>query len=252
MSAPRVPKASSVSDQQLQYGIKAGTAQNELNQTNQVTPTGSLTYTQTGKNADGTPQWTATSALNAQQQALLNAQTSAATGAAGAAGDIIKQNAGKWASGPDMNETGITKAIMGWGHDYMDPIFQQQNAAEDAKLANQGIAPGSEAYTNAKMARSRNTNDVYTKLLMEGQGQALQAAEAKYMDPLRALSTLSSGQQPGIQYAQTPQANVSAPDYTTAANNQYTAQKSNYDSMMSGLFKIPTTLLGGWASGGFK
>ncbi len=283
MGGPSVPNANKVADQALQYGIKAGVAQNELNQVNQITPTGSLTYSPvkspdkwvakrgphgniardtTGKpvmvnmggkaqfNADGTPKTKAVTKLNPDQQALLNAQTATNTAGAGAAGNIIGANAGNWAAGPDVNETGITKAIMGWGHDYLQPVFDSQNAAADAKLANQGIAPGSEAWTNAHRDTSRNQNDAYTQLLLQGQGQALSAAEAKYMDPLRAISTLSSGAQPAVNFAQTPQAGVTAPDYTTAANNQYNAKKANSDALMGGLFKIPQTILGGWASGG--
>ena len=290
MSGPSVPNAKSVADQALQYGIKAGTAQNELNQVNQVTPTGSLTYrpvmspvvpkldkmgrkivgpngkilTTGGKpvfNADGTPKTQAITKLNPAQQALLNAQTATNTAGAGAACNIIGANAGKWAAGPDLgpmaDETGITKAIMGWGHDYLQPVFDSQNASADAKLANQGIAPGSEAWTNAHRDTARNQNDAYTQLLLQGQGQALSAqaqnmqrGEMAYMDPLRAISTLSTGAQPSVQFAQTPQAGVQAPDYTTAANNQYNAKKANSDALMGGLFKIPQTILGGWASGG--
>jgi hypothetical protein len=247
---PSVPGAAGVANQELQYGIKAGTAQNELNQVNQVTPTGSLRYKQVGKHPDGTPIWRATTALNAPQQALLNAQTGAATSGASAVGNIIGANAGQWAAGPNMDETGITKALMGWGHEYLDPGFEHDAAAQDAKLANQGIAPGCVAYDAAVKARGRTKNDAYTQLLLQGQGQAMSAAEAKYMDPLRAISTLSSGAQPAVNFAQTPQAGVQAPNYGQAANNEYTAKKANSDALLNGLFRIPTTLLGGWSAGG--
>jgi hypothetical protein len=44
MSGPSPPNAKDVTDQALQYGIKSGLAQSELDQINQVTPIGSLTY----------------------------------------------------------------------------------------------------------------------------------------------------------------------------------------------------------------
>jgi hypothetical protein len=247
---PSVPSAAGVANQGLQYGIKAGVAQNELNQVNQRTPTGSLTYKTVGHNKDGTPIVRAITALRPEQQALLNTQTATNTAGATTAGNIIGANAGQWAAGPDMDETGITKALMGWGHEYLDPGFEHDAVAQDAKLANQGIMPGSEAYDNAVKARGRTRNDAYTQLLLQGQGQAQSAAEAKYMDPLRAISTLSSGAQPSVNFAQTPQAGVQAPDYAAAANNEYAAKKSNSDALLNGLFKIPTTLLGGWAAGG--
>ncbi len=252
MSGPSAPKAKPVANTQLDYGIKAATAQNELNQVNQVTPTGSLTYTRNGTNADGTPIMTATTALNGAQQGLLDQQTAAQTNAAEASKNIIGSQGWNWVNGPDLTAGGLTNRIMGWGHDYLQPIFDAQNATEEARLANQGIAPGSEAYTRATADKARTQNDAYTQLLLQGVGQAQSAGEAMYMDPLKAISTLSTGAQPTVQYAQTPQAGVQAPDYTTAANNQYNAQKANSDALMGGLFKIPTTILGGWASGGFK
>ena len=44
--------------------------QNELNRTNQSGPFGNLNYSQTGRNADGTPQYTASSTLSPQLQGL--------------------------------------------------------------------------------------------------------------------------------------------------------------------------------------
>lgn len=251
MSGPSPPDAMKTANTAFNFAKKAGIFQQGLNQVNQVTPTGSLTYRVSGKRADGSPIYTAVTKLTPNQQKLLYAHTGRDISGARTARDIIGKNAADWAAGPDMDETGITKAIMGWGQDYLQPVFDAQNASEEARLANQGIAPGSEAYQRAKMMSSRNQNDAYTKLLLEGQGQALSAAEAKYMDPLRAISTLSTGAQPGVNFAQTPQANVSSPDYANAAQNEYQAKEQNYNNMMSGLFKIPQTILGGWASGGF-
>lgn len=250
MSGPQPPDATKTANTAFNYAKKAGIFQNELNQVGQVTPTGSLKYTQNGTNPDGSPRYVATTTLRPRQQNELNAQTGAGTAAANAATGIINSNASQFAAGPDVNETGITKAIMGWGQDYLQPVFDAQNASQTAKLANQGIAPGSEAYTNAMRDTSRNQNDAYTQLLLQGQGQALTAAEAKYNDPLKAIATLSGGSQPNVNYAQTPQAQVQSPDFGQLAQQQYQAQRSNYDSTLSGLFKIPTTLLGGWATGG--
>ena len=231
--------ATKVTDKQIQTGIKAATAQQELNQVNQVTPTGSLTYTQTGKNKDGTPIFTATSALTQPFQNILNTGTSAAQG-------ILDANKDKWASGPDINETGITDQIMKWGHDYYQPIFDSQNENQEAKLLNQGIAPGSKAWNDAVNLSSRNQNDAYTQLLLQGQGTAIDAASQNYNAPLTALSTLLTGAQPNLSFAQTPQANIQQPDYQGAYQNA----QSNQNSMLGGLFSIPKTILGGWASGG--
>lgn len=252
MTSPSAPDPMKTANTAFNYAKKAGIFQNELSRVNQITPTGSLTYRVVGHRKDGSPKLQATTELNPEQQALLDAQTGTSTAGAKTAGDIIGQNAGSWAAGPDMDETGITKSIMGWGHDYLQPVFDSQNASEDARLQNQGIMPGSEAWTNAHRDTSRNQNDAYTKLLLEGQGQAMNAAEAKYMDPLKAVSTLSSGAQPSVSFAQTPQAGgISDPtNFSQNAYASYGAKQQQSNDLMSGLFKIPTTLLGGWASGG--
>lgn len=242
------PDAMQTAQTALDFGKKAGLLSNELNRVNQVTPTGSLTYNITGRNKDGTPIYTATTRLKPGQRQLLGAQTRAGTAGANEVSQIIGGN--NFAAGPRVNETGITKAIMNWGNKYLQPIFDQQDASEDARLLNQGIAPGSEAYTRAKMDRSRNVNDAYTKLLLEGQGTAMSAAEMKYLDPLKAIATLSGGQSPNVSFAQTPQTSVQSPDYGALANQQYQAEKSNNDALMQGLFSIPRTILGGWATGG--
>ena len=251
MSGPGVPDPTKTSNTAFNFAKRAGIFQNELNQVNQRTPTGSLTYHRIGTNPDGSPIMRATTELTPQQRQLMQGQTNADIRSANAASGVIGANAGNWAAGPNMDETGITKAIMGWGQDYLQPVFDAQNASQDAKLQNQGIMPGTEAWTNAHRDTSRNQNDAYTKLLLEGQGQALSAAEAKYMDPLRAISTLKTGQQPTVNYAQTPQAGVSDPtNYSSNAYSSYNANKQNSDALMGGLFKIPQTILGGWASGG--
>ena len=50
--------------------VQTTNQQNELNRVNQNGPFGSLSYSQTGKNPDGTPQYTATSTLSPQLQGL--------------------------------------------------------------------------------------------------------------------------------------------------------------------------------------
>ncbi len=250
MSGGKQTSANKIANTQQDYNTKSAITQQELNQTNQVTPTGSLTYTQTGKNADGTPQYTATSALNSAQQRLLDEQTYANTQGAHSAAGVVNANSDKWASGPDLTAGGLTKTIMGWGNDYLQPVFDRQNAAQDAKLQNQGIMPGTEAWTNAHTDTARNQNDAYTQLLLQGVGQAQSAGEANYLDPLKAVSTLSTGSQPTVQTTQTPQTSVSSTDYTSSANQQNQNNQSKSNALLGGLFKIPTTILGGWASGG--
>lgn len=260
MGAPKPPDPVKTAEAQFTYGKQAAQYNQEINQTNQVTPEGSLTYQQIGTNPDGSPRYQATTAYNPQTQALMDAQTGAQTKAAGLAGNLLDQNSAAITAGPDLgpsiDETGITKNLMNLGEQYYQPIFDHQRAALDAKLANQGIAQGSEAYNNAINLADRDQSDAYTKLLLSGQDTAINAfnsnantALAKYRAPLDALAALSGSSPPAsISFAQTPQASVQAPDYTSLVEQNYQQKMQNRQNLLSGLFAIPKTLLGGWGA----
>jgi len=54
------------------------------------------------------------------------------------------------------------------GRERLDPRFQQEEAALEQQLANQGIRPGMEAYNRAKTQFAQQKNDAYTQLMMQG------------------------------------------------------------------------------------
>jgi len=240
----------------LKFGIQAGRAGRKLSEVNQNTPYGSLKYSPGG------------GAVNVKfapgLKKLFKAQNQLGVGSTNAAAGVVNANAPNWEAGPDLgptaDETGITKAITGWGSEYLDPILKQRRDARLSELQNQGIVPGSEAYTNATRDIDRGENDAMINLLLSGQGTALQAGEqnmqrglADYNAPLGAYSTLTSGTQPpGLNFVQTPQSGVQTPDYLGAATTGYQAQQQNKSDLLSGLFRLPATALGGWASGAFK
>lgn len=68
-TAPAAPDPAATAAAQEKTNIASATAQANLNRINQVTPQGSLTYSQNGTNADGTPQYTQTQTLSADEQA---------------------------------------------------------------------------------------------------------------------------------------------------------------------------------------
>lgn len=261
MGAPSFPDPTATSKTALQFGKKAGQYTKELGFTNQKTPFGTLSYAQTGTNPDGTPKYTATTRFSGPYGRIFRNMAQAQNTGLGTATDILGVARSDLAAGPDLgptaDETGITKAITGWGHDYLQPIFDAQQKTLDAKLANQGIAPGSAAYTAANMDQSRNVNDAYTKLLLSGQDTALQAQQQnqqrgalQYQLPINAYTSLMTGQQqPQLSFAQTPTGGgVAAPDYAGLVGSKYQADAAN--NPLNGLFKAGSAVLGGWASGG--
>lgn len=248
--------AKGVSNTQMNLGKKVAKFGRKLNQVNQSTPFGNLKYSKNGKNVKAS--------FSDPLQGLFNAQNQSGTAAATGAGNIVNANSGQWATGPDlgptMDETGITKSIVDWNNQYLGPQLEQQRNALEAKLTNQGIAPGSQAWNDAINLDDRGRNDLMIKSLLEGQDTAMAAANqnmqrglASYNAPLSAFSTLTSGSQPAnLNFVQTPQtAGPAAPDYTGAAKAQYQGELQSQQNMLGGLFKLPIAGASFLSGGGF-
>lgn len=67
---PDPPNPQKVAAAQSAANVETAVAQANLNNVNQVTPQGSLIYSQIGTNADGTPQFQATQTYSPEQQAI--------------------------------------------------------------------------------------------------------------------------------------------------------------------------------------
>jgi hypothetical protein len=73
-SAPAAPDYSGAARETAAGNVDAARVATAANRINQVTPYGSLTYTQSGEDKYGNPTYTATQALSADQQRLLDTQ----------------------------------------------------------------------------------------------------------------------------------------------------------------------------------
>src|SRR5690349_13011496 len=94
-SAPQSASGSQIAQQQSQANINTAIAQTTLNNTNQVTPYGTLTYKESGGRytPDGTyvPQYTATQTLSPEQQRLYDAQTQVSQGTTDLANQYVQR-----------------------------------------------------------------------------------------------------------------------------------------------------------------
>src|SRR5882672_4130909 len=104
MGAPSPPDPTKTAQAQSKYDIQTAIAQSELNQTNQNSPFGSMTYKQTGTRADGTPIFESNTVLAPAQQALLDKQTASQGQAADIAHNLLGSNAGLLSGTPNLNE----------------------------------------------------------------------------------------------------------------------------------------------------
>lgn len=204
-SAPAAPDYAAAATAQGAANVQAAQATNYLNQANQVGPNGSLTYSydpnQGHTLADGTfiPQTTATTTLSPGQQKLYDQNLGMSTqlndlAAKGISyvGDqantpinqsnlptapkTLAQNPlqGSYdfsnvAAMPKASDFAgqrdqITNAMM----ERLRPEMDRQQAAQDAKLANQGITHGSEAYNWDQTNLQKGFNDQRVAALLAG------------------------------------------------------------------------------------
>lgn len=239
---------------------KAAEATAAGNRVNQITPYGSLKYTETGVDSQGNPQFTANVELSPDQQRLLEQQNRTSLGL-GELQDMglgyVKSMISKPFDTSGLPQTGIdvgenmTNAVMR----RLQPTIQMEKEQFDAQMANQGIPLGSEAYQNAKRMFDERQNDKITSAIIQGTDTGLRARaqgfnELGYMrnEPINTLSAVRSGSQvTNPNFVTTP----AGADYLGAAQSGYNAQLSASNaqnaaknSFTSGLMSLGGTLGG--------
>ena len=230
------------------------------NRVNQYTPFGSLTYSQSGTDSQGNPTYSQTMQLAPEQQQLLDQQNQTSMALAGLQGkgvDAVSNLFGNLPSASQLTPRPINpgetaqSAIMR----RLQPQIQQQNNQFEQQMANQGIAPGTEAYDNARRSISQQQNDMMSQAALQGIDVSQNARNAQMNEqgfysqmPINLLNAIRTGSQ-----VQTPQfgATPAGANYLGAAQNQYQAGLNAYNSqmggansMMSGLFGLGGTILG--------
>lgn len=239
MQAPSVPSATTTSAAQTKSNIDTATAAQELNMVNQVTPNGSITYSKTGTNADGTPIYTATSKLSDAQQGLLTAQQ-------GASGNLLNQIKTNSAT-PFNLDTATENKIDDLASQRLLPQQQRDTTSLQQQLANKGIQPGTEAYNNAMTQLTQQQNDARNSLYLNGYQTAEQAALNEANLPYNQLASLNGTQQTNssVGGTNTPSTSVQGTDVAGNIQNQYNSQLGQYTSNMNSLGSLASTL-GGW------
>jgi hypothetical protein len=255
---PPAPDPVKTAEAQGNMNQNTATTQQLLNMTNQVTPDGSLTYTQSGNNtftgADGktytVPQFTATQTLSPTGQKLydLTNQSKLNLGNAGVTaskkiGDILGTNV-------NLNNDAVEARLMDLGTRRLQPQFARDEASMRASLINSGIRPGSDAWNTEMTRLGQNKNDALNQLLLSGHSTAVNDILTERNQPLNEISALMSGSQVGQpNYTNTPQTQVGGVDYAGMVANNYNAQNQQYqaklgqqNAMMGGLFGLGGTL----------
>ena len=170
--------------QQALANLAAAQTATAANRVNQTTPFGSVNFQQTGVDAAGNPIWSANQTLSpAFQPALSNIQQNIARQTA-TPFDVsaTQQQMANMASPafqnvgprPELQTSLEGTGMQGWDKaneiimSRLAPRMQQLDEALDAKLANRGIMPGTEAYNRAKLALNQSNNDLTLQAQLAG------------------------------------------------------------------------------------
>ena len=228
-----------------------------LNMTNQVTPWGRSTYSQSGVatyiGADGkpvkTPTFTNTQTLSPNQQ-IINTQNETA--------DINQNNIalgqidriGGVLNTPFKYDTGDHEQWAGDLYGKLNNDTNQRNMGlMEQKLANQGLQPGSAAYDDAMRNLTYGQEKARNDFMLGAYDTGMNTALTTRNQPLNEVNALMSGsqvQQPS--YINTPQTGVNGTDVAGLINSNYQNQSNQYQSKMGGLFGLGSAALGGWAA----
>lgn len=230
--APTPPDPQETAAAATGSNIGTAIATTQMGNVGQVGPGGSLSYDQTGTFAYTDPytgqtyeipQFTATTTLSPEQQALYD-QMNVALGSR--ISDINGQGS--------FDQNAVESRLNDLGRMRLDPRFEQERAALETRLANQGLQPGSAAW-NAQMTQFGQTqNDAYNQLALTGNQQAFGQAMTARQQPFNELASLLGGQQ-----MTTPQYNINQPapiantDVGGLINNNYNQQYQNYQQQMA-------------------
>jgi len=278
-SAPAAPDYTGAAQQTAQGNLDAARAATAANRVNQVTPYGNLDYKITGSDPYGNPTWTATTSLSDVGKQLLNTQNQAALGLGGTINAQLQNVQNTMGQGFNPNIPSVQTSLdnqggmQGW--DKANQLLMQRLAPQmkiqqeqlDAKLANQGIAPGTEAYNRAKVSLGMQQNDLLNQSQLTGltagntlfnqgltsanfgntaQQQAYNQALTNYNLPLNTLSALRTGSQvQNPTFINAPQqATTTGPDLLTAAQAQGQYNMSNFNAQQAAQSGANQGLLG--------
>lgn len=214
-SAPAPPDPRETANAQTGTNVSTAVANTALGNVNQVTPYGSLTYDQTGDftwtdpytNQTYTiPRYTATTSLSPEGQAIHDQNVGTQLNLATTGNNLSSFLQDYMGSQPNFDTSAVEGRLAELGRQRLDPMMEERRNATATRLANQGIAQGSEAYNREMGLLGQQENDAYNNLFLSGRGQALNELFATRNQPINEITALLSGSQ-----VQNPMVSMSTP-----------------------------------------
>ena len=255
-STPRAPTPPDYVGAATAQGVanQASAAQgSSLSNPNIISPYGNQNVTWANTGINGAPQGTVTQTLTPAAQATLESQQEVQRGLAdvaqqgiGNAQDILNTpfsanlpnlqtslgqpgqlnygpQAGLYGAQSGLDLSGVAQMPVNAGMtgqqaimSRLAPQIEQSRAANEQRLANQGITPGSEAYNNSMRTQGEQQNDLYTQAALQGIGLDTAANQQGFNQALGAGGFYNTAQ--GQNFGQSA---TGAGLYNQAQNQAY-------------------------------
>ena len=239
--------------QQSQFNALGAEQQQAMNQTGQITPFGSLSYTPTGVGPGGVPTYTASTTLSPAEQYLLGiGQTTQGEAGTQAANILSNVNYGGGTNLGNMT-SGVTGQLLGAEEQSLQPYFNQQNEQLTTQLANQGLTYTDPAYQVAMNNLNQSQNQSMAGFLASAEPTAFSQAVTATELPLQNATSLFQLAAPANLEANligTPSTNVGTVNAAGAAgvaqeglNQEAKLQQAQYSGMLNGIGSLGSALI---------
>lgn len=222
-----------------------------------------LTYNPIGNSAADNPRYESVVTLSPEQQALAN-QLTGLTGQSYDTAETLFNNVQTQlgAGAPAYNDTYRTQQLAKMLQ-RQQPRLDQDRAALETSLANQGITLGSQAYNDAIGLFDQRVNDLNLAADIGAGNEARSEFGTQLGARTQAINELTGllglGQVQGFQPQNTPQTGVAPTDITGPIAMQYQGQLAGWNAnnqsrnaTMGAIAGLGGAALGGWGMGGFK
>lgn len=225
-SAPAPTPPTQTSAAATGTNVSTAVANAYLTNMDETGPNGSKDFTQNGTQTVTdpytgqtyeVPTFSVNTTLSAEQQAIADQQNLAnlnlSTLGADLSGQLGEQLTQNFSLGNEETEA----YLYDLGSARLDPQFAQAEEDLQAKLANQGIRPGTEAYDREMTLLMQQENDAYNQLLLTGRSQASQELLAQDNQRINQISALLTGGQVSQPTFQTGNSITPAPTTDNAS-----------------------------------
>lgn len=253
MNAPKAPDPYQTAAAQTASNKATAQTQQELNMVDQNNPYGSLKYSQTGTNPDGTPKFQADTSLTGSGQQLFDAGNTLKLGQQGVASQLLHSGQGAFSGQPvDLSYNGTTAALDSLNHARLDPQWAQNSQHEADTLAARGITAGTPAYDNEMRVFNQGKNDAYNSANLADYDLSSRNALTQWGAPMQAYGQLTGMSQPtNFSPMNTPNTNVAGTNIAGLINDNYKQESANTNAQNGQLAGILGTGLGAVMGGPF-